>query len=57
MEIRMDHDAIDRLIATIDELQRLFDQARDDPKSPAWREMQRRIAELQEELGRLDPPH
>jgi DNA repair exonuclease SbcCD ATPase subunit len=53
----MDQDALDRLIATIDELEHLFAQAKDDPKSPAWREMQQRIAELQEQLEQLNPPH
>ncbi len=51
----MDQAAIDRLIATIEELERLFAQAKDDPLSPAWREMQEKLATVQEQLDRLTP--
>jgi len=53
----MDQDVLDQLIATIDELERLFALAKDDPTSPAWREMQQRLADVQEQVERLKPPH
>ena len=49
----MDEEALDRLIALIGELERMFAEAKDDPKSPAWREMQKRIEEIQEQIARL----
>ena len=35
----MDQDAVDRLIATTEELERLFAQAAGDPASLPWREL------------------
>ena len=36
----MNPDAIDRLVATIDELERLFARAKDNPLAEEWGEMQ-----------------
>ena len=49
----MDEAALDRLIALIDEVERLFAQAKDDPGSPAWRDMQQRLTDVQEQITRL----
>ena len=54
---RMDPDAINQLIAAIEELERLYHQAKDDPGSPFWREMQKRLEEMQEQVERLSLPH
>jgi hypothetical protein len=35
----MNHAALDRLIATVDELERLYAQAKDNPLADEWREM------------------
>ena len=51
----MNHAALDRLIATIDELERLYAQAKDNPLADEWREMQKRLDELQEQVARLRP--
>jgi hypothetical protein len=53
----MDKDAVDRLVAAIEELERLFAQAKDNPLAEEWREMQIRLAELQEQVERLKPLH
>lgn len=51
----MNATAIDALIATIDELERLFARAKDNPLAEEWGEMQKRLAELQEQVERLRP--
>jgi len=51
----MDQAALDRLIATIDELERLFARAKDNPLAEEWGEMKVRLAEVQEQIGRLQP--
>lgn len=38
-------DPVDQLIARIEELERLFAALKADPSSPAWREIERRLAE------------
>jgi hypothetical protein len=54
---RVNSEASDQLIGSIDELQRLYELAKDDITSPAWQEMQRRLADVQEQVERLKPPH
>lgn len=51
----MNQAALDELIAAIEELERLFAAAKNDPASPAWREMQQRLADAQEQIERLRP--
>jgi hypothetical protein len=53
MLISMDRAAIDRLVANIGELERLFEQAKDYPASPAWRQLLGRIEQMQEQIERL----
>ena len=50
----MHSDAVDKLLARISDLERLFAALKDDPASPAWREIQRRLAELPQH-GRQKP--
>jgi hypothetical protein len=49
----MDEDALDHLIASIEELERLFAQAKDNPLAEEWREMRKRLAQLREQVERL----
>lgn len=53
----MNEAALAEVIATIDELERLFAQAQDDPRSPAWLAMRRKLGDLQEAVKRLQPRH
>lgn len=49
----MNEDALNELIATIEELERLFARAKDNPLAEEWSEMQMRLKELQAQVDRL----
>jgi len=51
----VNHAALDHLVKTIARLERLFEQAQDQPESTFWLQMQKELEAAREQIERLRP--